>query len=123
MVQADEAGANAMVSDPVDRDGLEEASLSELRHLLTNAVDALPPELRLVFTLRMVEGLSTEQTAEHLNLSTSNVKVRLYRARSRLQKWIDCRIGEESRQLYTFAGEHCDRVVRTVFERLARGQL
>src|SRR6185312_14487543 len=109
-----------MPSYSIERDGLEEASLKELRQLLTGAVDSLPTDLRVVFTLRMVERLSTEETAESLGLSTSNVKVRLHRARTTLRAWIDQRIGEEARQLYAFDGEHCDRVVRNVLERLAR---
>jgi RNA polymerase sigma-70 factor (ECF subfamily) len=121
LVAPGDAGEDPVVSYPVDRDGLEEASLKELRHLLAAAVDALPAELRVVFTLRMVERLSTEQTAECLDLTPSNVKVRLHRARAALQRWIDQRIGEESRRLYAFDGEHCDRVVRSVLERLARG--
>jgi RNA polymerase sigma-70 factor (ECF subfamily) len=119
LVTSGDPGAMETVSYPVDRDGLEEASLNELRNLLTDAVDSLPSELRLVFTLRMVERLSTEQTAECLSLSTANVKIRLHRARSLLRSWIDRRIDEESRRLYAFDGERCDRVVRIVFERLA----
>jgi RNA polymerase sigma-70 factor, ECF subfamily len=123
IVAPDDTGEDAVRSYPVDRDGLEEASLKELRHLLADAVDALPPDLRIVFTLRMVEQISTERTAECLSLTPSNVKVRLHRARSALRKWIDHRIGEESRRLYAFDGEHCDRVVRNVLGRLghARG--
>jgi len=111
---------DAMGSPSHNRDAAQEACLNELRHVLTSAVDALPPDLRLVFTLRMIEGLSTNQTAECLSLTPSNVKVRLHRSRSMLQSWIDQRIGEEVRQLYVFAGEHCDRVVQTVLERLTR---
>jgi RNA polymerase sigma-70 factor (ECF subfamily) len=118
LIRPGDGGEEPVLSYPVDRDGLEEASLNELRHLLVDAVDSLPPELRVVFTLRLVERLSTEQTAECLSLSPSNVKVRLHRARVALQRWIDRRIGEESRELYAFAGEHCDRVVRNVLERL-----
>jgi len=103
------------------RDAVEEASLKELGHMLATAVDALPAELRIVFTLRMVERLSTEQTAECLELMPSNVKVRLHRARRALQSWIDQKIGEEARQLYVFAGEDCDRVVWKVLEQIGRG--
>lgn len=118
VVASGDEGTDAMLSHSSDRDGLEEASQEELRHLLISAVDALSPGLRVVFTLRMVEQLSTEQTAECLNLTSSNVKVRLHRARSTLQVWIDRRIGEEARRLYAFDGEHCDRVVRDVLGRL-----
>jgi RNA polymerase sigma-70 factor (ECF subfamily) len=105
------------------RDAVEEASLKELRHVLATAVDALPAELRIVFTLRMVERLSTEQTAECLELTPANVKVRLHRARRSLQSWIDRKIGEEARRLYAFAGEDCDRVVGKVLERVGQGAL
>jgi RNA polymerase sigma-70 factor (ECF subfamily) len=120
LVTSGDSGAQELASYSVVRDGLEEASRNELRHLLASAVDSLPPELRLVFTLRMVERLSTEQTAESLDLSAANVKIRLHRARALLRTWIDRRIGEESRQLYAFDGARCDRVVRIVLERLAR---
>jgi len=103
------------------RDAVEEASLKELGHVLAAAVDALPAELRVVFTLRVVERLSTEQTAESLELTPANVKVRLHRARLALQSWIDRKIGEEARRLYMFAGEDCDRVVWKVLERIGRG--
>jgi RNA polymerase sigma-70 factor, ECF subfamily len=96
----------------------ERASQKELEVLLTQAIDALPTDLRLVFTLRMVEQLSTELTAECLDISTANVKIRLHRARSQLKKWIDSRIGEESRRLYQFDGERCDRIVNNVMPQI-----
>jgi RNA polymerase sigma-70 factor, ECF subfamily len=66
----------------------------------------------------MVEHLSTVQTAECLDLTPANIKVRLHRARLQLQSWIDRQIGEESRQLYMFDGERCDRIVRNVMSRI-----
>jgi RNA polymerase sigma-70 factor (ECF subfamily) len=102
------------------RDGAEQASQEELRGVLADAIDALPTDLRAVFTLRMVERLSTQETAECLNLTPSNVKVRLHRSRALLRSWIDQRIGEEARRLYEFNGARCDRIVRRVLERLGR---
>ncbi len=54
---------------------------SEARNELEQAIAALPETLRAVFVLRELEGLSTEETAQVLNVSASNVKVRLHRAR------------------------------------------
>ncbi len=119
LVMPTDAEIDSRASHSVARDGAEEASLKELRHVLASAVDALPADLRLVFTLRLVERLSTNQTAECLNLTPSNVKVRLHRSRAMLRSWIDQRIGEEARRLYEFAGEYCDHVVRRVLERLS----
>ena len=53
----------------------------ELQAVLDQAVAALPESLRVVFVLRDIEGLSTAEAAETLNLSETNVKVRLHRAR------------------------------------------
>lgn len=120
LVTPRDAEIDSAASPGVARDGAEEASLKELRHVLASAVDALPADLRLVFTLRLVERLSTKQTAECLNLTPSNVKVRLHRSRALLRSWIDQRIGEETRRLYEFAGEYCDHVVRRVLDRLSQ---
>lgn len=50
------------------------------------AMDKLAPEYRAVFVLRDVEGLSTQETAEALELSVAAVKSRLHRARMFLRK-------------------------------------
>jgi RNA polymerase sigma-70 factor (ECF subfamily) len=102
------------------RPGAErEASIKELGMVLNTAVDSLPEELRTVFALRMVEGLDTSETANCLELSEANVKVRLHRARALLRTRIDARLGTEVRQLYQFGGERCDRIVSAVLARLA----
>jgi len=102
-----------------NRDASEKASQNELGRVLAGAVDSLPSDLRVIFTLRIVEQLSTIQTAECLELTPDNVKIRLHRARLRLQTWIDNKIGEESRQLYMFDGQRCDRIVKNVMSRIA----
>jgi RNA polymerase sigma-70 factor (ECF subfamily) len=118
-VDSNESEIGAMSSGSGNRNSPEnEASGTELRHVLTAAIDALPDDLRAVFTLRMIEQLSTEQTAECLDLSAANVKTRLHRARLHLRTCIDDRIGEESRRLFMFDGERCDRIVSAVMARL-----
>jgi RNA polymerase sigma-70 factor (ECF subfamily) len=59
---------------------------SELRLALDRALIALPYEQRVVFILRHVEGLSTVDTADFLELSVPSVKSRLLRARLKLRK-------------------------------------
>jgi RNA polymerase sigma-70 factor (ECF subfamily) len=54
---------------------------SELRSVLDQAIASLPPIYRSVLLLRDVEELSTEATAEILDLTTDAVKTRLHRAR------------------------------------------
>lgn len=96
----------------------EHASNHELGRVLAVAIDQLPDDLRVVFMMRMVEELDTHETARCLDLSESNVKVRLHRARSLLQEQIDRQIGVEARKLYQFDGRRCDRLVRAVLSRL-----
>jgi RNA polymerase sigma-70 factor (ECF subfamily) len=60
-------------------------SKEELAEILEKAVNGLTPPYRTVFVLRDVEGLSTEETAQALELSIPAVKSRLLRARLQLR--------------------------------------
>ena len=68
-----------------DPDPEQQYSQEELRTILTGAITELEPIYRTVFTLRDVDGLSTEETAEALDLSVPAVKSRLLRARLQLR--------------------------------------
>lgn len=94
------------------------ASSKELAALLARAIDELPDELRTVFTMRVVEETSTEETAASLNLTEANVKVRLHRARALLRQRIDKQVGESIRRVYQFDGARCDSIVRAVTARV-----
>jgi RNA polymerase sigma-70 factor, ECF subfamily len=59
---------------------------SELRNILRRTLQELQPGLRVVFVLRDIEGFSTEQTAEVLELTSVAVKARLWRARLQLRE-------------------------------------
>ena len=72
------------------------ASQRETRRLLAETLDQLDEKYRLVFLLRDVEGLSTEETAETLEISVSNVKVRLLRARLMLRERLTREFGDDS---------------------------
>ena len=62
---------------------------SELRHILTQTLESIRPPMRVVFVLRDIEGLSTEQTAVVLGLSQAAVKARLWRARLQLREGLN----------------------------------
>ena|SRR5665213_3487065 len=68
-----------------DPDPEQRYSREELHSILTSVIDELAPIYRTVFTLRDVDGLSTEETAEALDLSVPAVKSRLLRARLQLR--------------------------------------
>jgi RNA polymerase sigma-70 factor (ECF subfamily) len=65
---------------------LERLERKEIREALRNAVAELPGIYRQVFTLRDLEELNVEETAQALGISANVVKVRLHRARILLQK-------------------------------------
>jgi len=58
----------------------------ELRNILRSELQELQPGLRVVFVLRDIEGLSTEETAEVLESTPVAVKARLWRARLKLRE-------------------------------------
>lgn len=72
----------------VDWNTLPETLLlgAEAREQMEAAIAALSPTQRAVFTLRDIEELSTEHTAEILGLTEANVKVALHRARLALRE-------------------------------------
>jgi RNA polymerase sigma-70 factor (ECF subfamily) len=62
---------------------------TELRRILSDAIAQLDPDYRIVFQLRDIEQLSTEETAQALGLSVPAVKSRLLRARLKLRHNLD----------------------------------
>ncbi len=82
----------------------DELMTAEARQYLNHAIDLLPPSLRVVFVLRDLEGLSTAETGEVLNLSETAVKTRLSRARLRLRESLSGYFGEK-RIFQPVAGE------------------
>ena len=62
---------------------------TEMRDILRSVIEDLPVDFRVVFVLRDVEGLSTEETAETVGISQAAVKSRLLRARLKLRQKLD----------------------------------
>ena len=100
------------------RDPEEQIYDGELKMFLERAVDALSDDYRSVFMLREIEGLSTTETAECLEISEENVKTRLHRARAILQRELYALSGVNSNVAFQFLGVRCDRIVKRVLERI-----
>jgi RNA polymerase sigma-70 factor (ECF subfamily) len=79
-VPSEEAQAATNVPDWA-RMPLVQLLSEELSNVIKEAILSLPEKYRLVIVLRDLEGFSTAETAQILNLKPSNVKVRLHRAR------------------------------------------
>lgn len=70
----------------------------EAQKVMETAIRNLPDNLRVVFILRDIEGLSTADTAQSLDLSISAVKSRLLRARIKLRNELSIYFSERSKQ-------------------------
>jgi len=64
----------------------ERALQGELREVLTEAIDTLPPDYRTALVLHDVEGLSNTDIAEALGISLPAVKSRVHRSRLFVRK-------------------------------------
>ena len=58
----------------------------EDRDLVERLLSSLPPDYRLILTLREVQGLSYHEIAEAMDCSLDSVKARLRRAREKLEE-------------------------------------
>lgn len=97
----------------------QSTSQAETGRLLEQAILGLPEQYRAVVMLRDVEELSTSETADVLELTEDNVKVRLHRGHAMIRAWLFDRVGANAKEAFPFMGERCDRVVSAVFQRLA----
>jgi len=67
----------------------------ELKSVLDKAINKLSAEYRVVFIMRDIEGLSTKETADAMNLSVPAVKSRLHRARAFLRNELSMTFNNE----------------------------
>ncbi len=86
----------AWASPPQALDGVPEDVLlsAEARARVLDAIGELPPQQRQVITLRDVEGWSSAEVRKALDLSESNQRVLLHRARSKVRARLEEYLGE-----------------------------
>ena len=102
---------------PTPLDNPERAlSQRQLRGALEASIDALPEAYRMVFMLRVVQGLSGSETAACIGVDEQVVRKRLQRARQSLRKTLT---RTDPAIAFSFAGEQCDRIVATVLRRIS----
>jgi len=90
----------------------------QIRKLLEQAVADLPDPFRTVFVLREIEGLSSEETAEVLEVPVATVKTRLFRSRSRLQEALAPEVAAVLQGAFPFAGSDCAAMAERVLARM-----
>lgn len=106
-----EAEGIAMLDDYRQSTPPDEAlARDQLRRMIEVAVTALPDIFRTVFVLRDVEGLSTEETADVLDIPAATVKTRLLRARRNLRQSLAPDVRSALVGTFPFAGADCERM-------------
>jgi RNA polymerase sigma-70 factor (ECF subfamily) len=95
-----------------------DAARSQIRDLIEQAVDELPPAFRVVFIMRDIEECSIEETAAGLGLKPETVKTRLHRARRLLRQSLDARLSATLVGAFPFLGNRCRRMSDRVLTRL-----
>lgn len=88
----------------------------ELAKIIEDALVKIRFDYRMVFSLREINGLSVAETASLLNISESNVKVRLNRAKSMLRTEIEKSYSLSD--LFDFNLIYCDAIVKNVMQKI-----
>ena len=88
----------------------------EAKQLLENAIDQLDVKYKIVYMMREVEDLSLKEIALALNITMSNVKVRLHRSKDMLKE----KLFELSsdRNIFEFGFGRCDRITEKVMKHI-----
>lgn len=107
-----------MFSSNSKTDANKEIANRELNHIIENSLELVPIDYRMVFSLREIAGLSVAETAEALNISESNVKVRLSRAKLMLRKQIENKY--TASEIFEFNAMYCDVMVQRVMEYISK---
>jgi RNA polymerase sigma-70 factor (ECF subfamily) len=87
--QFDNSGHHAERVSRWSQDTSERAAAVEMRTHIRMCIDRLPASYRQILILRDIEELDTQQTADMLGESLSNVKTRLHRARQALRTLLE----------------------------------
>ena len=105
-----------MFSDQQHTDANKIILNRELSNVIENALNRVPEDYRLVFSLREMSGLNVKETAEALAITEANVKVRLNRAKAMLRQEIEKSYNAD--EIYEFNLVYCDAIVHRVMNKI-----
>lgn len=111
--------SNSNLAELPDHDRLNpegEMIRKETRQVLEDSISQLEPKYRVVYIMREIEGLTMKEISDCLDISNSNAKVRLHRARSMIKE--DMYNRSYSHNLYEFGFAQCDEIVERVMQSL-----
>ena len=89
--------------------------------LIQKAFESLPKKYKVVFMLKEYEGMEIAEIARCLDLSISNVKIRLFRARAIMKETVMADVKDTG--AFSFGNMRCDRIVHSVMSRVEPASL
>lgn len=91
---------------------------NEMRKILEQAISQLPENYRTIFVLREIEGFSTEEAANILDISIDTAKQRLSRARKQLRVILDQQMQVSLEDTFIFLGDRCAAMTERVMQQI-----
>lgn len=92
----------------------EKMTQKETKQLLENAIDQLDIKYKTVYVMKEVEDMSLKEIAIALDISLSNVKIRLHRAKEILKETL-YRLSSKA-EVFEFGFSRCDRITENVMK-------
>jgi RNA polymerase sigma-70 factor, ECF subfamily len=99
------------------------AARAEIGRMVEQAIDTLSMPFRVVFTMRVVEQMSIEETSIALAIPAAIVKTRLHRANEQLRATLGGAFATVLEGSFPFGGIRCARLTRSVLARLPRNDM
>jgi RNA polymerase sigma-70 factor (ECF subfamily) len=106
----------SMLTNELNNDTNKTIMNRELSSVIEHALQQIPLDYRMVFSLRELNGLNVAETAEALNISEANVKVRLNRGKAMLRKEIEKSYSTED--IFEFNLVYCDLITNKVMNKI-----
>lgn len=107
-------GARVIMFPAAPNDPESDLSRRQMRQILEQAIDSLPPRFRVVFVLRAVEDMSVADIALQLEIAEATVRTRMHRARALLRKTIEKKLSASLSDVFPFDGARCKRLTDRV---------
>lgn len=104
------------IQDVKEANPQDEMIEREMKYLLEKAIDKLELIYKNVYVLKEVEGMTSKEVAEALDISVANVKIRLHRAKGMLKENLYQLSNDKS--IFEFGFSKCDRLTERVMNSL-----
>lgn len=116
--QREQVGESLAAATSCTKDSEPSMDSKERMQMFDDVLATLSERERGVVMLRIVQGLSTRETAASLGMSEGNVKISLFRAKPKMAEALKGSGTEDVRRQLSFDGDRCDRMVKAVFQQL-----